>query len=39
MREHIFKARTSEKKWVHGLPLEKDEKLYLFATKNKNNII
>lgn len=34
MREHIFKARTSEKKWVHGLPLEKDEKLYIIDIKD-----
>lgn len=34
MREHIFKARTSEKKWVYGLPLEKDEKLYIIDIKD-----
>lgn len=34
MRKHIFKAQTSEKKWIYGLPLEKDGKLYIIDTND-----
>lgn len=38
MRKHIFKARTFEKKWIYGLPLEENEKLYIINMNNPSEL-
>ena len=38
MRKHIFKARTLDKTWVYGLPLEKEDKLYIIDTNDTTKL-
>lgn len=34
MRKYVFKAQDSNKKWVYGLPLERDGKTYIINLEN-----
>lgn len=38
MRKHIFKARTLDKTWVYGLPLEKEDKLYIIDVNDTTKL-
>lgn len=37
-RKHLFKAKTTEGKWIYGLPLEKNDKFYIIDLENTSNL-